>query len=172
MSQLIFRLEQIAICPRDPVAAKDLLAAMGIGEWANDHVIAEGSVFGMQSANHADLSFNYDIFAGKEFEVLNYTDGDNWMKHGGRPNSVSHLGMHCTTDELIQWREFFAGRNIHVAQEVFTKSHTNPVIAGKRSYNYVIFNTKEILGVDLKFIVRIDVEQEKPLAEEEETGAE
>jgi hypothetical protein len=33
-------------------------------------------------------------------------------------------------------------------------SHTNPVISGKRWYNYVIFDTKEILGVDLKFIVR------------------
>ena len=47
-------------------------------------------------------------------------------------------------------------RGIKVAQEVFTKSHTNPVIAGKRKYNYVIFDTKEILGVDLKFIVRIN----------------
>ena len=43
-----------------------------------------------------------------------------------------------------------------MAQEVFTESHTNPVIAGKRSYNYVIFDTREILGVDLKFIVRIN----------------
>jgi hypothetical protein len=41
-----------------------------------------------------------------------------------------------------------------VAQEVLTQSHTNPVISGKRWYNYVIFDTKDILGVDLKFIVR------------------
>ena len=43
-----------------------------------------------------------------------------------------------------------------MAQEVMTESHTNPVIAGKRTYNYVIFDTKEILGVDVKFIVRIN----------------
>jgi hypothetical protein len=149
-----FSIEQIAICPRDPVAAKELLTAIGAAQWAEDHVTAEGHVYGRTGGNEADLAFNYDIFSGKEFEVLSYTAGDNWMAHPERHNSVSHLGMHCTAEELIQWREFFAARKISVAQEVFTKEHTNPVIAGKRWYNYVIFDTKAILGVDLKFIVR------------------
>ena len=157
MSQLKFKIEQLAICPFNSKAAKELLAAMGITEWSNDHVVATGNVFGEHGTNEADLSFNYDIFEGKEFEVLDYTEGDNWMKHGGRPNSVSHLGMHCTAEELLRWREFFYERDIAVAQEVFTDSHTNPVIAGKRSYNYVIFDTKDILGVDLKFICRIEI---------------
>ena len=88
---------------------------------------------------------------------MHYTQGNNWMNDMFRRNSVSHLGMHCTAKELTQWREFFASRDIPVAQEVMTQSHTNPVISGKRNYNYVIFDTKEILGVGLKFIVRIDV---------------
>lgn len=152
-----FKIEQIAICPRDPDAAIELLSAMGAAEWARDHVVANGVVFGEEGRNEADLAFNYDLFGGKEFEVLNYTHGDNWMIFEGRENSVSHLGMHCTADELVEWRAFFAGRDISVVQEVFTESHTNPCIAGKRSYNYVIFGAKHILGVDLKFIVRIDV---------------
>lgn len=152
-----FKIEQIAICPKDPAAAKELLTAIGAAEWFEDHVIASGAVFGSAGRNEADLSFNYQLFEGNEFEVLNYTEGENWMQHGTRPGSVSHLGMHCSAEELIQWREFFAGRGIKVAQEVFTESHTNPHIAGKRSYNYVIFDTKDILGVDLKFIVRINV---------------
>ena len=140
-----FIIEQIAICPKDPSKAKQLLKDMGAGK-----------VFDNQSENTADLSFNYDLIQGKEFEVLNYIAGDNWMKEQSRVNSISHLGMHCTADELLNWRDFFDERGIKVAQEVFTKSHTNPVIAGKRKYNYVIFDTKEILGVDLKFIVRIN----------------
>lgn len=150
-----FRIEQIAICPRDPAAALALLTAMGAAEWAKDHVVANGAVFGEAGRNEADLAFNYNLFGGKEFEVLNYTEGNNWMLHGERPNSVSHLGMHCSAEELVQWRAFFAERDIPVAQEVFTESHTNPVIAGQRWYNYVIFDTKDILGVDLKFIVRL-----------------
>lgn len=152
-----FLIEQIAICPRDPVAAKKLLAEMGAAEWAEDHVVASGEVYGDEGANEANLSFNYDLLAGKEFEILDYTVGNNWMKHPSRFNSVSHLGMHCTPDELIAWREFFHERNIPVAQEVFTESHTNPVIDGKRTYNYVIFDTKAFLGVDVKFIVRINL---------------
>ena len=151
-----FIIEQIAICPKDPSKAKQLLKDMGAVDWSEDRVIAKGKVFDNQSENTADLSFNYDLIQGKEFEVLNYIAGDDWMKEQSRVNSVSHLGMHCTADELLNWRDFFDERGIKVAQEVFTESHTNPVIAGKRKYNYVIFDTKEILGVDLKFIVRIN----------------
>lgn len=150
-----FKIEQIAICPTDPAKAKQLLRDLGALEWAEDHVVALGEVFGMDVHSEANLSFNYEIFAGKEFEVLEYTDGDNWLKYGNRQNSVSHLGMHVTPAELLLWRKFFEDRGIKVAQEVVTQSHTNPVISGKRVYNYAIFDTKHILGVDLKFIVRI-----------------
>ena len=155
-----FTIEQIAIAPRDPVKAKELLKALGAEQWAEDHVVAVGTVFGKPVQNGADLSFNYDLGAAKEFEVLNYTTGDNWLAHQSdqeETNCVSHLGMHCTAEELTRWRAFFSDRGIRVAQEVLTRSHTNPVIDGKRTYNYVIFDTKFILGVDLKFIVRMDV---------------
>ena len=153
-----FTIEQIAICPENPIAAKKLLSEMGAVEWTEDHVVATGNVFAKGGTNEADLSFNYDIFAGKEFEILNYTSGRNWVDETTtNRNVVSHLGMHCTADELLKWRKFFRDRGIQIAQEVFTDSHTNPVIAGKRSYNYVIFDTRKILGVDLKFIVRIEV---------------
>ena len=158
-----FKIEQIAICPKSPEDAKKLLDEMGAGDWAEDHVVAEGEVFGSPGRNEADLSFNYDLVDGKEFEVLHYTTGMNWMvdREARSPwprevNCVSHLGMHCTADELVEWREFFNERGIGVAQDVMTESHTNPVIAGKRTYNYVIFDTREILGVDVKFIVRIN----------------
>lgn len=147
-----FKIEQIALCPKDPAAAKELLTAMGAGQWAEDHVIARGEVYGKPGVNEADLAFEYDMFTGSELEVLHYTAGRNWMER--YPNSMSHLGMHCSAADLVKWREFFAARGIGVAQEVFTESHTNPHIAGKRWYNYVIFDTRDILGVDVKFIVR------------------
>lgn len=151
-----FVIEQIAIAPRNPEAAKKLLTEIGAVDWAEDHVVASGHVFGKPGTNEANLSFNYDLFGGKEFEILDYTSPNNWVDQERGRNTVSHLGMHCTAEELLQWRQFFLDRKIAVAQEVFTDSHTNPVIAGKRSYNYVIFDTKDILGVDLKFIVRIN----------------
>lgn len=156
---LRFFIEQLALNPKDPDAARQLLADMGATSWVEDHVTAAGSVFGSPGANEANLSFNYDMFAGKELEILHYTKGQNWVaSHTRGANCVSHIGMHCTAEELSLWRIFFAERKIEVAQEVFTSAHTNPAIADKRRYNYVIFDTKKILGVDLKFIVRIDIE--------------
>lgn len=147
-----FRMEQIALCPRDPAAAKRLLTEMGATEWAEDIVEAVGNVFQRFGKNKAELSFNYEMLQGKELEILHYTQGDNWMAL--REPRVSHLGMHCTQEELVDWRSFFAKRGYQVAQEVNTRSHTNPVIAGKREYHYVIFDTYRTLGVDIKFIVR------------------
>ena len=153
-----FFIEQVALCPANPQAARKLLEAIGAVEWHEDHVVADGVVFGEAGTNEANLSFNYDMLKqANELEILDYTKGNDWMQHGTRPNSVSHLGMHCSAEELLKWHKFFAERQIKVAQEVFTQSHTNPVINGKRKYNYAIFDTKEILGVDLKFIVRIDL---------------
>jgi len=150
-----FTIEQIALCPKNPANAIVFLQELGAVDWSHDHVAASGNVFGLADKNEADLAFNYDMLnSARELEVLHYTDGSNWMNAHGP--SVSHLGMHVTAEELIKWRAWFAERRILVAQEVMTESHTNPVIAGKRTYNYVIFDTRDILGVDLKFIVRID----------------
>ncbi len=156
------RIEQIAICPPNPKAAMELLEALGLTEWAKDHVVANGTVFSTATTNEANLAFNYEVLErAREFEVLAYTKGENWMTKRERAPSVSHLGCHCTAEELEAWRAFFTSRGIGVAQEVQTQSHTNPIIAGKRRYTYVIFDTRPILGVDLKFIVRhmIAVEQ-------------
>lgn len=162
-----FVIDQIAIVPKDPEVAMKLLVDMGATEWATDIVTATGRVFNKESqTNEAQLAFNYQLATGvKEFEILHYTEGANWVdgssqiyytSTSNRRNTVSHLGMHCTAEELEHWRVFFAERNIAIAQEVFTSQHTNPMIAGKRWYHYVIFDTKRILGTDIKFIVRLE----------------
>ncbi len=134
------------------------LADIGIDSWVDDEVTAEiiemNSFFGRRrTRNTAKLSFNYSALSGNELEVLTYERGPNWMK--GRTPRASHIGMHCTAEELTEWREFMAKRDIRVAQEVETVHHTNPAIANKRRYNYVVFDTAWLIGVDLKFIVRI-----------------
>lgn len=151
-----FKVEQVALCPIDADRAIKLLAEMGMTEWVEDFVYAEGSVGSTRDAsNLAHLSFNYQGLEGaRELEVLDYRHGDNWME--GKRGRISHLGMHCSAEELEGWREFFTKRHIGVAQEVDTKAHGNPAIAGQRWYHYCIFDTRPILGVDIKFIVRKD----------------
>jgi hypothetical protein len=153
-----FKIEQVALCPREPAMAIALLTEMGMGEWVHDIVVARGIIVSdhtreSPSENVAHLAFNYQALAdAKELEVLHYSAGHNWMEESAP--RVSHLGMHCSFAELTDWKAFFRRRNIRIAQEVDTLTHSNPVIAGKRWYHYCIFNTWEILGVDIKFIVR------------------
>ena len=152
-----FFIEQIAIAPRDPVAARELLAALGLTEWSEDTVTAAGQVANEPARNKAQLAFNYQAAPDNklEFEVLHYTEGLNWLML--RPTwGVSHFGMHVNAEELLAVRQLMHERGIRVVQEVVTQTHTNPVIAGKRHYQYVIFDTHTILGVDLKFIVRLE----------------
>lgn len=165
-----FKIEQLAIMPKSINAAMELLTAMGCTEWSHDTVVAEGAVFGGHAQNTAELYFNYqldrntghgDNFKPLEFEVLDYTDGQNWIEQADRdlPGNgplpcVSHVGMHCSDAMLAEWKAFFEARNIPIAQEVNTTSHTNPVIAGMREYTYCIFDTRHILGFDVKLIVR------------------
>lgn len=148
------KIDQIAIAPPDPAKAIAFLGRMGLGQWANDTVRAVGMVFGSFMANEANLAFNYEAGAPKELEVLSYTRGENWVQHG-RACTVSHLGMHITEEELKEWREFMDKEGVAVAQEVETVAHTNEYqMKSHRGYRYVIFDTKAILGVDLKFIIR------------------
>jgi hypothetical protein len=154
-----FKIEQVALCPRNTDRAIRLLTEMGMGEWVKDIVVARGTV-GLHERgdapkeNVAHLAFNYQALGeAKELEVLHYSAGANWMSGAHR---VSHIGMHCSMLELSNWKDFFKRRSISIAQEVDTLSHNNPAIAGKRWYHYCIFDTYDILSVDVKFIVRKD----------------
>lgn len=156
-----FFIEQIALHPADPEAARALLTELGLSEWVHDNVEATGHVFSVPSSNSAALAFNYQATRPDskplELEILHYTAGMNWMQTRGP--AVSHLGMHCTAQELEEFQRKFDALGIKVAQSVLTDSHTNPfLLANGRKYQYVIFDTKHILGVDLKFIVRREAE--------------
>lgn len=158
-----FKIEQLAINPRNPETAKMLLQAMGVDEWTEDTVTAGGHVLVSQdekvdATNTANLSFNYDLFPG-EFEVLEYTKGENWLQEWGA-SLVSHIGMHCTEEELWEWKEFFGRRYIPIVQEVWTMEHSNPAIKDMRKYHYCIFGTRDVLGCDVKFIVRKNASME------------
>lgn len=163
-----FQIEQIALCPKNPELARKLLSDLGLTEWFCDNVHANGIVRDKAGENDALLQFNYqagsgaDFEAGKplELELLHYTNGENWMT--AAPNTVSHFGMHVDEKTIEEFRAYFKEQGIGVAQEVFTESHTNEKIKDSRRYHYVIFDTREILGVDLKFIVRINLINQVP----------
>jgi hypothetical protein len=154
-----FKIEQVALAinRHRENEALALLTVLGITEWVDDTVVANGRALQHgHGQNIADLSFNYTALNdAKELELLRYREGNNWLMFDAQPR-VSHLGMHVTAEELEQWRAVLTEFGLGVVQEVHTASHTNPSIAGKRWYNYVIFGATHLIGTDIKFIVRMD----------------
>lgn len=149
-----FKIDQVAFCTQDPDGLKTLLMAVFGSplEWHTDQVVAKGQVFGHDSENQAELNFNYQVMAqGVEFEVLCYKEGTNWL--GGQKKGLSHLGTHV--DDLAAVKERLLGMGLTIAQEVNTLSHTNPAIKDTRRYWYCIFDTRNLMGFDLKLIQRL-----------------
>ena len=150
------KIEQVAITGPCPNEIINNLKKIGLREWSTDTVVTKGTVFGEEDVtNVAELNFNYDL--GFELEVLKYLAGANWheRRQSHRP-FLSHIGMHVDTDEELDgWKRIMKGMGIGIAQEVKTLSHTNPIIAGKRNYHYVVFDSVDKLGFDLKLIKRI-----------------
>lgn len=156
---------------------------LGLDQWIVDTVSAEGltrpyvkggrelkndvgpseEVSLLACRNEAQLNFNYQVDNGAkplEFEILDYKRGLNWLGTI-RDATVSHFGMHCQESDLLEIEAIMTKHGCKIAQDVRTVSHTNPAIKDTRRYHYVIFNTREILGTDLKFIVRRNIQPER-----------
>lgn len=150
-----FKIEQLALNPKDPARAFALMDLLGLNDWSNDQASAAGEVHGKSGSNVASLSFNHQAETPVELEILNYQAGDNWLAAVNAHTAVaSHIGTHCSAEELEQWRAKLLAFGVTVAQEVVTTRHTNPNVPQGRSYKYVIFDTRDIIGLDVKFIVR------------------
>lgn len=152
-----FKIEQLALNPADAGDAFRLMNLLGLTDWSHDMASAAGAVFGKSGSNVASLSFNHET-EKLELEILNYREGENWLAAPNNNNDLSiasHIGMHCSAEELEQWRAKFTAFGVKVAQEVVTTNHTNPNVPEGRRYKYVIFDTRDIIGLDVKFIVRM-----------------
>lgn len=158
-------IEQVAIATKNPGALKQALRLIGLTEWATDQVVTDGEVFHRAvTGTKAELNFNYQL-GPFEFELLTYeNDHDNWLGEHGQYTGLSHLGLHVPDIDTACAKLLAAG--YRVAQEVRTISHTNPHIKDSRRYRYMILDTREQFGFDLKLIQRIML-PERPVLEGE-----
>lgn len=151
---LTHKIEQVAFACADPSAIINIAQSFGLKNWSHDTVVAKGHVFGLPATNKAELHFNYEL--GIELELIKYLEGFNWHRRR-HPQYIflSHMGFHVDEAKMQKCKSQLAAAAVEIAQEVITQSHTNPVIAGKRTYHYVVFDTQHLIGFDLKLIERI-----------------
>lgn len=168
------KIDQVAIATLDSEKLVNTFKKMGLTDWIHDEVVAIGDVRDdVNCTNSAKLNFNYQM--GIEFEILEYIGGKSWhdevRKLEGGANFLSHIGFHIhdqkeviagageitipAEDILQELKEKIIKAGYKIVQEVWTDSHTNQyLIDQKRKYHYVIFDTREELGFDIKLIVR------------------
>lgn len=156
----LLKIDQLAFLARndqDEFMIKKLLRLHN-ADWVEDNVVAEGYVrgFGDEGRNVAKLLFNYDL--GVEVEILRYVDGPNYPDIGEVPSgTLAHIGMHIEkSKEIPPSLENFVFAS-PIIQQVVTKEHTNQfLIDSGRRYRYTIYDTKNLLGVYLKVIERLE----------------
>lgn len=165
------KFEQVAMyVPHIDEAKHQYYKQFGITDWKEDTVTATGWI-GINNndvrsklclmTNVARLAFNYDL--GFELELIHYVAGKNWHHERGRIDEhgdcskafASHMSYHVEDMEGAIVK--FEKSGLKVIQNVTTISHTNPyLLEKKRKYNYAIFDSRELLGFDLKLIKRIE----------------
>jgi hypothetical protein len=152
-----FQIEQIALMAptiEDRDKAARFLEACGLTDWICDRVHAIGNVKDVYNcANTAQLWFNYQAQPQRELELelLAYESGPNWLDAHQVP-VASHIGMHCTEGELEAWDRLINSFGIRKVQDVWTQKHERTA----QKYHYAIYDTRALIGVDMKFIVRVN----------------
>lgn len=106
-----------------------------------------------------ELAFFHGLIQGCELEFINSESCDHWHQEiisncDGVP-FLSHLGVYCSSySEFDDFLEKF--KSFEVLQHSKSKDHSNKRPDGtERHYEDVIFNTRSILGFNIKFTVRI-----------------
>ena len=125
-------------------------------KWFKDCVEAKGVIWrnGFKKVeNRAVLMFNYDIIPGKEFELIAYVDGENFLEWVP-PGMVSHMAAHVIN--IDNNRAVLQLKGWRLIQEVVTQSHTSKKVAENRRYHYAIYEHPAI-DYRLKLIERTDI---------------
>ena len=162
-----FKIEHIALQPKLPMRARQLLKKLGLTDWVNDEMSVYGRVWSNEhEQGKVDLDFNYQADCDRtndkgdrrplELEIMTCTEGANWMGDD-EGNFISHFGMQVTHEQLEEVEAIMSVEGIQIAQSVITLAHKNPHIKDSRRYKKVIFDTRSILGVDLEFNVLLSI---------------
>lgn len=163
--------DQLAIAVDNP---EFVMRVIGGNFWTKDHVKSNVRTRGPIEFN---LFYNYEQdIPFKELELIQFLSNNNFHSAVNKSISplglyaaslykklsildtvfISHIGIHCTDTESKEWILHFKQFDIWPIHEDTSYSHTNPAIAGKRTYHNIIFGSRKTLGFDFKACIRID----------------
>jgi hypothetical protein len=169
-----YQFHQVAIYVPDGI--DEAVAAwknLGYNDWIEDHAdlvgtlsdsfVSTGDPFITTTrrpprdvVTHAHMAFNYDIMP-MELEFLHYKGESRWQGTEGRGMSpfISHMSTYVD-DVVMESRVLAAFLKRQPFHRFITKNHSNPGVKGKKRFIESIFDTRSLLGYDLKMIQKVD----------------
>lgn len=170
----MFVFDQIAVRSINIDNDVSFLQGQGHSDWVRDRVHAVhlygAPAFNLGEEFEVSLAFNYDVFRGQEFEIIQLHSGRTAQlrEHVSGPGGISHFGYHIENQgepeaEDSLTRELRRLRNDHkldVVQVSQTISHTGT----KTRYRYA-FAFFAPIGAPIKIIQRLNASSPRSTVE-------
>ncbi len=135
--------------------------SMGFDEWHRDNALLEGVQRAGDGSWHAvevsaEMAFNYQALP-MELEFLNYSGHGHRHEERSKLSRIpfiSHMSVHV--DSVRAQMELM--KSVYGMEPYWlfvTSHHSNPAVKGKKRFVECIFDTRRMLGYDVKCIERI-----------------
>ena len=146
-----YQFHQIAIYAAHQDDAVEFYRNLGHNDWIEDYASLVGWLDGELVETQAHMQFNYDIMP-MELEFLTYSGPNRHAAQGrdGEVPFISHMSVY--TDDVFEIIKQFRMKPYH---RFVTRNHANPGVAGKKRFIECIYDTRNVLGYDIKFIQKV-----------------
>lgn len=156
-----FKFHQVAMyCPDGVGEAVKSYRSIGYDEWSHDMASLRGLLKVDGSWNEiettAQMAFNYQALP-MELEFLKYHGGQHRHRERERLSAIpfiSHMSVHVASvkDQMELMKSVYGMEPYHV---FVTDEHTNQAVRNHKRFIECIFDTRDVLGYDVKCIERI-----------------
>lgn len=146
---------QVAMYTKDLNRAVEAMRMLGYNDWHEDTADLDGFYVGKKCRIQARMAFNYQMLPGKELEFVEYFDhpDDRYRDLPAGP-FISHMSVYVDDVEKAVL-DIDSQHGMLPFHEFETSGHTNPRVAGKKSFKEAIYNFRQSLGFNIKLIEKV-----------------
>lgn len=154
-ASLKYQWHQVAIFTADINRSVFQYRRLGFQNWIEDRAELKGFLWGAPVVTQAHMMFGYGVMP-MELEFLSYRGPNRHLSEGrtGAPPFISHMSAYV--DDVKQTcMDLLHDSGKTPYHRFITQNHTNPNVVGKKRFIEAIYDTREDLGYDLKFIQKV-----------------
>ena len=153
----LLKFHQVAVYHIRPDTAVHEWAGMGYSNWVSDVATLIGTEWGHRSEKVGEMWFNYDILP-MELEYVHYSTTTRHSGDGrtGHIPFISHMSTYVEdVDDTV--KRISEEHDVEPYHKFQTSGHLNPSVKERGlTFREAIYDTRHLLGFDIKLIQRIE----------------